>query len=99
MLRRSPLLAIVVALAMLAGCGGSSNETTTAPANAGGEAPSAKELRADWERKPDCDRPPGASRWGCSIGPYRCQAVVTGRGWSVSCAKPGESVAFRVKPS
>lgn len=97
MLRRSPLIAVAAALALLAGCGGS-DESTTAPANAGGEALSAKELRAAWERKPECAHPQGASRWGCSVDSYRCQGVVTGRGWTISCAKPGESVAFRVRP-
>jgi hypothetical protein len=97
--RRSPLIAVAIAIALLAGCGGSSEESTTAPPNAGGETLSAKELRADWEGKPECERPQGASRWGCSVDSYRCQGVVTGRGWTISCAKPGKSVAFRVRPS
>jgi hypothetical protein len=99
MLRLPALIAIVASLAMLAGCGGSSDETTFAPAKPGTTAVSAKELRADWERAPACERPRGASRWGCSVDSYRCQGVVTGRGWTVSCAKPGKSVAFRVRPN
>jgi hypothetical protein len=55
-------------------------------------------IQARWEHAPDCDRPAGASRWGCSVGNYRCQAVVVDRGWSVSCARPGESIAFVVRP-
>ena len=98
MLRLPLLIAIVATLAMLAGCGGSSDETTTAPAQPGDAAVSAKKLRADWERKVECERPHGASRWGCSVDSYRCQGVVTGRGWTISCAKPGKSVAFRVRP-
>jgi hypothetical protein len=88
-------IAIVVALAVLAGCGGSSDGGTssiTATENPAGVT------QAKWEHDPACDRPPGASRWGCSIGSYRCQAVVTDRGWSVSCARPGRSVAFLVQP-
>ena len=91
-----PLL--VTALALLAGCGDSSEETTAPPSVDGG-AISAKELREDWERNPDCRRPPGASRWGCSVGQFRCQGVVSDRGWTISCSKPGQSVAFRVRPS
>jgi hypothetical protein len=88
------LALLVAALALLGGCGGSAEETTTS-APAGAEA---KTVRSAWEGEASCKRPPGASRWGCSVGAYRCQAVVVDRGWSVSCAKPGESIAFRVRP-
>ncbi|MDX6634356.1 MAG: hypothetical protein QOF06_559 [Solirubrobacterales bacterium] len=86
-------IAIVVALALLVGCGGSDDETTGSATTDRGEAP-AKEVRAAFLEEPSCRRPPGASRWGCSIPSYRCQAVVTDRGWSVSCSQPGRSVAF-----
>lgn len=93
--RRSSLLAVVAALALFAGCGGSDDGVTSSTSSTfDGNAL----IQAQWEHSSDCDRPPGASRWGCSIGSYRCQAVVVDRGWSVSCAKPGESVAFRVRP-
>ena len=91
---RLPALLLLVALLALAGCGDSSTETTTPPAP-GGKA-STEEVREAWERSPDCKRPPGASRWGCSVGSYRCQGVVTGRGWTISCARPGRSLAFVV---
>lgn len=91
MRRLAPLL-LVAALA-LAGCG-DSEETTTAPAGS-----VEQEVRATFLAKPDCKPAEGASRWGCSVGSYRCQGVVTGRGWSVSCAKPGKSIAFTVRPS
>jgi hypothetical protein len=87
------ILALVVLL--LSGCGGSGDGTTgsdTATVSESGV------IQAKWEHTPDCDRPAGASRWGCSVGPYRCQAVVVDRGWSVSCSRPGESVAFTVRP-
>lgn len=95
MRRLAPLL-LVATLAMVAGCGGSSEETTTTSAPA-------KEVEG-WVRtaflaNPGCKPPAGASRWGCSIGTYRCQGVVTDRGWSISCAKPGSSIAFTVRPS
>lgn len=90
---RVPALLLVAAILILAGCGGSAEEATTAPAGSTEQG-----VRAEWLASPDCRRPAGASRWGCSVGPYRCQAVVTGRGWSVSCSKPGKSIAFRVRP-
>jgi hypothetical protein len=86
--------AILVALALLAGCGDSSEETTTGTPDGKGVA---QEVKADWEQSRSCKRPRGASRWGCSVGSYRCQAVVAGRGWSVSCSKPGRSIAFIIR--
>jgi hypothetical protein len=92
---RAALLALLVlAAALLCGCGGSSETTSPNPAGAGFPA---RKLRLAWERNPDCRRPQGASRWSCSIGAYRCGAVVTGRGWSVDCAKPGSSIGFTVR--
>ena len=88
-------LSAVVALALLTGCGDSSEETTTsAPAEQGNVK---KQVQTAWERNPSCKRPPGASRWACSVGSYRCQGVVVGRGLSISCSKPGESVAFLIR--
>jgi hypothetical protein len=92
-MRIAAQIAIVAALALLMGCGGSDDETTGSVTSDRGEAP-AKEMRAAFVAEPSCRRPPGASRWGCSIDSYRCQGVVTDRGWSVSCSKPGRSVAF-----
>jgi hypothetical protein len=86
------VLALVAGL--LLGCGSSSDTTTSSPIN--GDS-SVREVRSAWERNPDCGHPRGASRWGCSVGPYRCQGVVTGRGWSISCAMPRKSVAFIVR--
>lgn len=91
----APFAILALVALLLSGCGRSGEGVTssgTATVGATGL------IQARWERTPDCDRPPGASRWGCSVGPYRCQAVVVDRGWSVSCARPGESVAFTVRP-
>lgn len=93
-MRLLAILVLTAATALSIGCGGDSDETT-APRPTGAAAARA-EVRAEWEESPDCVHPQGASRWGCSVGPYRCQAVVTDRGWSVDCAKPGRSIAFTV---
>jgi hypothetical protein len=86
------LLAVVAAAALPLGCGGSEETTGPPPATVGSTA----KVRSAWERNPDCRHPRGAARWGCSVGPYRCQGVVTDRGWSIDCAKPGSSIAFTV---
>jgi hypothetical protein len=93
-MRALPLVLFALVAALLIGCGGA-DETTTAPAT--GHEPAAQ-IRAAWEGNPACRHPHGASRWGCSVGAYRCQAVVTDRGWSVDCAKPGRSIAFTIPP-
>jgi hypothetical protein len=87
------LALIVLAAALLFGCGGG-DDSTTAPPQGSVKA----EVRAEWEASADCSHPDGASRWGCSVGRYRCQAVVVDRGWSVDCAKPGRSISFTVPP-
>jgi type IV pilus biogenesis protein CpaD/CtpE len=92
-MRLATPIAIVVALALLAGCGDSGDDTTGSASTDRTEA-SAKEVRAAFLAEPRCRRPRGASRWGCSIDSYRCQGVVTARGWSISCSQPGRSVAF-----
>ena len=86
-------IAIVAALALSAGCGGSGDTTGGSVSTDRAEAP-AREARAEFLAEPGCKRPPGASRWGCSVDSYRCQGVVTDRGWSISCSQPGRSVAF-----
>jgi len=89
----TPLVLLALVALPMSGCGGSGDGITdSGTATFNGDAL----IQENWEHSPDCTRPPGASRWGCSIGAYRCQAVVTDRGWSVSCSKPGRSVAFLV---
>jgi len=96
-MRSATLLAILALVALpLGGCGGSEDETGTAPAH--DPAGITRVVRTEWERNPDCERPAGASRWGCSVGGYRCQSVVSDRGWSTSCSKPGRSISFTVRP-
>jgi hypothetical protein len=89
-------LVIVALLALLSGCGDSQETSTSSPTDQAGTL--TQTIQLAWEINPDCEPPPEASRWGCSVGSYRCQGVVTDRGWSISCAKPGRSIAFRVQP-
>jgi len=95
-MRLATPIAILAALVLLAGCG-DSDEGTSGPTSTEGAEASASEVRAAFLAAPSCKRPAGASRWGCSVPDYRCQAIVTDRGWSVSCARPGDSVAFLVR--
>lgn len=88
------IVAVVAAL-VLGGCGGSDDGITGSDAATVSDGAA---VQAKWEHDADCGRPAEASRWGCSIGSYRCQAVVVDRGWSVSCSRPGNSVAFVVRP-
>jgi hypothetical protein len=97
-MRLSATLALIATAAtLLFGCG-DSEDPTTEPSPRADKSAATAEVRAEWVESPNCRHPSGASRWGCSVGPYRCQAVVTDRGWSVDCAKPGRSIAFTVPP-
>jgi len=59
----------------------------------------ARSLMAAWSRTDGCAPADGASRSACGLpGSYRCLSVVTEKGVSVSCAKPGRSLAFTAKP-
>jgi hypothetical protein len=94
---------LALAATLLFGCGGSNGSSTSGMPGADrvpreNMGTSAAALRSAWEATASCRRPAGASRWACSIGPWRCQAVVTDRGWSVDCAKPGGSIPFTVPP-
>lgn len=91
----TPLALLVALTLLLGGCGSSGGGITGSETATEGNA---AVTQAKWERSSDCQRPAGASRWGCSVGSYRCQAVVVDRGWSVSCSRPGGSVAFLVRP-
>lgn len=95
-MRLATPIVILTLLAALAGCGSSEETTGAAPELPSGS--SAAEVRRAWKQESSCRRPAGASRWGCSVGGYRCQSVVTDRGWSTSCSKPGRSVSFTVRP-
>lgn len=97
------LACLALAAALLFGCGGSGDSTSTGPHMGSGmphmgSGVSMARMRSSWMSSRACRHPHGASRWGCSVGPYRCQAVVTDRGWSVDCAKPGRSIPFTVPP-
>jgi hypothetical protein len=94
-MRLATPIVVLVLLAALAGCGSSEDGGTSFES---ATFDGTELIQEKWEHASACDRPSGASRWGCTIGSYRCQAVVVDRGWSVSCARPGDSVAFTVRP-
>ncbi|HEV2727769.1 MAG TPA: hypothetical protein VGV34_05715 [Solirubrobacterales bacterium] len=97
-MRLLALLLTVSSLA-LAGCGDEGGATTSAPVDpAPIHGDEVAKVQSAFERSEDCKPAQGASRWGCSVGSYRCQGVVVDRGWSVSCAKPGRSIVFRIQP-
>lgn len=112
-MKRPVLASVVLAVAVLVvGCGGGSSNSTTQPkAPAGSKVVSCKEgLRAtevdcasarkvmiSWQHSHACALAQGESRGACSVSGFRCQAVQVGKGTSVSCARPGESVAFSKK--
>jgi hypothetical protein len=126
---------ILLAAALVAGCGSEGSDTgTTAPGETpgattstgeaeipGGTPPgadievcrkpgggvlglratglgcrTAKRVAHGWVEDPECRPGGGESRSACSIDGYRCQAVAAGQGISISCARPGRSVAFIV---
>jgi hypothetical protein len=106
---KRPVLAVVVLALFVAGCGGSSSSSTQPKAPAGSkvvacktgglratavDCASARKVMIGWQHSHACALGQGESRGACSISGFRCQSVRTGKGVSVSCARPGEAVAF-----
>jgi hypothetical protein len=101
------VLAVAV---LVVGCGGTSSNSTTQPkapagskvisCKAGGlratavDCTSARKVMVGWQHSRACALGQGESRGACSVSGFRCQSVRTGKGVSVSCARPGEAVAF-----
>jgi hypothetical protein len=95
---------------LVAGCGGGSSNSTTNPkapegskvasCDTGGlratsvHCASARKVMSGWDASRSCALAKGESRSACSVSGFRCQAVQVGKGTSVSCARPGEAVAF-----
>jgi hypothetical protein len=95
------------------GCGGGSSNSTTQPKAPAGskvvscntrglratavDCASARKVMNGWEASHACALGHGESRGACSVSGFRCQSVRTGKGVSVSCARPGEAVAFITK--
>jgi hypothetical protein len=108
-MKRPVLVAVVLAL-FVVGCGGGSSSSTTRPKAPAGskvvacdpgglratsiDCGSAREVMNGWAAARACALSKGESRGACSVEGFRCQSVQTGRGVSVSCARPGEAVAF-----
>lgn len=54
----------------------------------------ARRVMFAWQRAEGCGLIGDASRGSCVVHSYRCLSARTGRGVSVSCARPGRSIAF-----
>jgi hypothetical protein len=63
----------------------------------GGSCASARATVAAWRKNENCFTPPGASRFDCSVGRYRCFGAAVDRGIAVNCAASGNTVSFIVK--
>jgi hypothetical protein len=81
-----------------AGASAQSCETQAAGARAlratGVSCGEASRLLLAWQHDPTCAVPPAATRSSCATRSYLCLATVTAQGISVSCSKPGHSIAF-----
>jgi hypothetical protein len=80
---------------------GATARTCAAPAHGAAELRAtgvacslAGEVAGGWTAEAGCVPAPSASRTSCTVGRYRCLAVSTGRGFAVSCARPGRSISF-----
>jgi hypothetical protein len=58
----------------------------------------AQKVAIAWSRDVGRAGEPGASRSSCAVRGYRCLDARTERGLVVSCAQPGRTVAFTVRP-
>ena len=54
----------------------------------------AKAVVVAWTGEEGCAGSQGISHIACTVRSYRCVATRTERGLSVSCARPGRSIAF-----
>jgi hypothetical protein len=106
---KRPVLAVAVLALFVAGCGGGSSSSSQPKAPAGSkvvscktgglratavDCASARKVMVGWQHRHACALSQGESRGACSVSGFRCQSVRTGKGVSVSCARPGEAVAF-----
>lgn len=49
---------------------------------------------ASWHKDSRCFEPEGASRTSCKLGKLTCLGVSASRGFAVTCATTGRSIAF-----
>ncbi len=57
----------------------------------------ARRVMYGWQRERSCSLPAGPSRGSCLARSYHCLATRTDRGVAVSCARAGQSIAFRAR--
>jgi hypothetical protein len=106
---KRPVLVVLGLALFVTGCGGSSSSSTQPKAPAGSkvvscktgglratavDCASARKVMVGWQHSHACALGQGESRGACSVSGFRCQSVRSGEGVSVSCARPGEAVAF-----
>lgn len=110
MKRPVPAAVMLALALFVVGCGGSSSSSTTKPkapagskvvaCDSGGlratsvDCASARNVMNRWEAEQTCALSKDESRGACSVDGFRCQAVQVDKGVSVSCARPGEAIAF-----
>ncbi|HJZ37021.1 MAG TPA: hypothetical protein VJ204_12200 [Solirubrobacterales bacterium] len=110
MKRPVPAVVVLAVVLFVVGCGGGSSNSTTQPKAPAGskvvscktaglratsvDCASARKVMNGWQQNQACALGQGESRGACSVSGFRCQSVRTGKGVSVSCARPGEAVAF-----
>jgi hypothetical protein len=110
MKRPVPAAVVLALALFVVGCGGGSSSSTTKPKAPAGskvvscetgglratavDCASARKVMKGWESTHTCALAKGESRGACTVSGFRCQAVQVDKGTSVSCARPGEAVAF-----
>jgi hypothetical protein len=110
MKRPVPAAVVLAVALFVIGCGGGSSSSTTQPKAPAGskvvscktgglratavDCASARKVMKGWQHTHACALGQGESRGACSVSGFRCQSVRAGKGVSVSCARPGETVGF-----
>jgi hypothetical protein len=63
---------------------------------AGASCGEARSVATRWVHSRSCMSSSGESRGSCTLGGFGCLSARTGRGFAVSCARPGRTISFEV---